>query len=75
MVSRKNYRQQTQKSPVKRFLFVLGLLFFLMYFVLGIMIIFWKELPLPLEYNGRIALGVILIVYSFLRFIRVLQKR
>ena len=75
MFSQRKSRYQTQKSPVQRFLFVLGMVFFLMYLVLGLMIIFWKELPLSLSYNGRLALGGLLIVYSFVRFIRLLQNR
>jgi uncharacterized membrane protein (DUF485 family) len=73
MLSRKR-SQNKQKSPIQRFLFVFGLVFFLMYFVLGMMIIFWDKLPLSLTHNGRIALGVLLIGYSFLRFVRLLQK-
>ncbi len=74
MFLRKRSQNETQKSPIQRFLFVLGLIFFLMYFVLGMMIIFWEQLPLSLTRNGRIALGVLLIGYSFLRFVRLLQK-
>jgi len=74
MFSRKRSQHETQKSPIQRFLFVFGLVFFLMYFVLGIMIIFWEKLPLSLTSNGRLALGALLIGYSFLRFVRLLQK-
>ncbi|ALM49731.1 hypothetical protein AMR72_12940 [Flavobacterium psychrophilum] len=74
MLSKRKSQEQTQKSPLQRFLFVLGIVFFLMYFVLGMMIIFWKEIPLTLTYNGRLAMGILLIVYSFYRFIRLLQN-
>ncbi len=74
MLSRKKSQNHIQKSPQQRFLFVLGILFFLMYFVLGIMIIFWKELPITLSQGGRIAMGSLLILYSFFRFIRLLQS-
>ena len=59
-----------KKSLKERFLLVIGLLFFLLYFVLGLIVIFWKEFPLIMEPTYRIAFGVILIVYSFLRFMR-----
>ncbi len=59
-----------KKSPSQRFLFVIGILFFLMYLVLGLIIIFWKSLPIAMPYNYRIAFGVLLIVYSFFRFAR-----
>ncbi len=75
MLSRNKSRYQTQKSPQQRFLFVFGLIFFLLYFALGIMVIFWKELPLQLSSNGRLAFGLLLIGYSFLRFVRLLQNK
>jgi len=74
MLLKRKSQEQTQKSPLQRFLFVLGIVFFLMYFVLGMMIIFWKEIPLNLTYNGRLGMGILLIVYAFYRFIRLLQN-
>lgn len=68
-------RNKTQKSPLQRFLFVLGMVFFLMYLALGLMIIFWDAIPLSLTPFGRIAMGVLLIGYSFFRFMRLLQSR
>jgi len=75
MLSKRDSQEQTQKSPLQRFLFVLGIVFFLMYFVLGMMIIFWKDIPLTLTYNGRLAMGILLIAYSFFRFVRLWQNR
>lgn len=64
-----------KKSPKERFLLVIGILFFLVYLCLGLTIIFWevifsKSFPLLMSANYRMAFGVILIVYSFLRFLR-----
>jgi uncharacterized membrane protein (DUF485 family) len=59
-----------KKSLKERFLLVIGLLFFLLYFILGLTIVFWDQFPLVMEPHYRIAFGVILIVYSFLRFLR-----
>lgn len=59
-----------EKSLKERFLFVIGLLFFLMYFVLGITVILWENFPIVTQTNYRIAFGVILILYAILRFIR-----
>ncbi|MEM0575869.1 hypothetical protein [Flavobacterium polysaccharolyticum] len=59
-----------KKSPKERFLLVIGLLFFLVYLFLGLAVIFWEELPLAMEFKYRIALGVLLIVYSIIRFQR-----
>ncbi len=59
-----------EKSLKERFLLVIGLCFFLMYFVLGLILIFWKELPIAMEQKYRVVFGIVLIVYSFFRFIR-----
>jgi tryptophan-rich sensory protein len=78
MTERKSYRNNIQKSPIQRFLFVLGMVFFLLYLALGIALIFWEALPmgfnLSISQNGRIAFGVLLIVYAFFRFVRLIQK-
>jgi hypothetical protein len=59
-----------EKSLKERFLLVIGLCFFLMYFFLGLILIFWKELPIAMEQKYRLVFGIVLIVYSFFRFIR-----
>lgn len=74
MLRDKKSEYQTQKSPQQRFLFVLGLIFFLLYLVLGFIIIFWKELPLNISYYGRLAFGSLLIIYAFIRFVRLLKS-
>lgn len=70
-----NYtKKRVQKSPKVRFLLVLGIFFFLIYFVLGLAVIFWKKFPIDLQPMYRIAFGVLLIVYAFFRFIRLIQN-
>jgi len=59
-----------EKSPKERFLLVIGILFFLIYLFLGLAVIFWKKLPINMPQNYRIAFGLLLIVYSLLRFLR-----
>ncbi|TAF45961.1 MAG: hypothetical protein EAZ51_06205 [Sphingobacteriales bacterium] len=68
--------EDRQKSPTKRFLLVLGIVMFSLYFVLGVMIIFWPNFPLMqgVEMVWKIAFGVLLIVYSFFRFIRLIKQ-
>ncbi len=68
-------QEKIQKSPAKRFLFILGLGMFSLYFVLRIIIMFWKEIPIDLAPGYRIAFGVLLIGYSFLRFVRLLRSQ
>ena len=68
-----SFKREEQKSPAKRFLFVLGLAMFTLYLVLGIAIIFWKDFPIQLAFGYRVAFGVLLIVYSFFRFVRLLK--
>jgi hypothetical protein len=66
-----------KKSLKERFLFVIGLLIFIAYFIFGLIFIFWDYLPiakslvLEIESVYRISFGVLLIVYSFIRFFRI----
>jgi undecaprenyl pyrophosphate phosphatase UppP len=64
-----------EKSLKERFLLVIGILFFLIYLVLGLIVIFWdllfiKQFPIIMQPVYRMAFGVLLIVYSFFRFFR-----
>jgi uncharacterized membrane protein (DUF485 family) len=63
-----------KKSPKQRFLLVIGIIFFLLYLFLGIMVIFWKQFPLEMEFKYRIAFGVLLIVYATIRFLRLIRE-
>jgi len=74
MLSRRNPDNNTQKSLLRRFLFILGIVFFLMYLVLGLLIIFWKDLPFAFTKYQRWGFGALLIVYAFFRFIRLIQN-
>ncbi len=62
-----NYQK---KSLNERFLLFMGMLFFLIYLTLGMVIIFWEKLPLKMPFHYRIAFGLLLIVYAFIRFLR-----
>lgn len=64
----KNFKE---KSLKERFLFVIGMLVFLAYFVLGLIFIFWKSMPIAMESVYRVAFGILLIVYSLVRFFRI----
>ena len=63
-----------KKSLKERFLLVLGILFFLAYLVLGLFVIFMKEFPIAMNTTYRTTFGIILIVYAFFRFIRLINK-
>jgi cytochrome c biogenesis protein CcdA len=63
-----------KKSLKERFLLVMGILFFLIYLTFGLLIMFWEKLPLNMPKGYRIALGGILIIYSFLRFLRFFNR-
>ena len=70
----KNFINSFQKKSLKgRFLLVIGILFFLVYLVLGLFIIFMKNFPIQMQSSYRIAFGVVLIVYSFIRFVRIIN--
>lgn len=73
-MSLNNDQEKIQKSPAKRFLFILGLGMFTLYFVLGVIIMFWRDFPIDMSQSYRIAFGVLLIGYSFLRFVRLLRS-
>jgi hypothetical protein len=60
---------------MKRFLLILGLVMFAFYLVLGLFIIFWDKFPVEIEKPYRIAFGLLLIIYSFFRFVRLARTR
>jgi len=66
-----------QKSPQRRFLFILGLITFIACFTLGLMVMFWSKLVdrLDLPTWQRMALGAMLLLYSLIRFFRFFRKR
>lgn len=68
-----------KKSPKQRFLFIIGILFFSLYLFMGVMVIIWeiifdKKFPILMASNYRIALGILLIVYSFIRAYRFINS-
>jgi len=62
-----------QKSPQRRFLFILGSAFFVVVIILGLMIVFWDKLPLNLTQTQRYTFGGLFIIYGILRFIRIIR--
>jgi uncharacterized membrane protein (DUF485 family) len=62
-----------KKSLKERFLLVIGILFFLLYFVLGLIVIFMDNFPMRMPMNYRIAFGVLLIVYAVIRCMRIIN--
>jgi len=63
----KIFKNIQEKSLKERFLLVLAILFFVVYFVLGLFIIFMKDFPIDMNMSYRVAFGILLIVYSFIR--------
>jgi cytochrome c biogenesis protein CcdA len=62
-----------QKSLKRRFLLILGIITFIGFFVLGLMVIFWDKI-LPDYGYKKILFGCLIIIYSVLRFARLLRK-
>ncbi|RZL66013.1 MAG: hypothetical protein EOO93_06080 [Pedobacter sp.] len=58
-----------QKSPKQRFLLILGLVMFVFYCCIGLACIFWKNLPLNIGQPYKIAIGIFLIIYAFVRLL------
>jgi len=69
----KVYRNIQKKSLKERFLLFIGILFFILYFVLGLFIVFMDNFPIDMIYGYRVAFAVLLIVYAFIRFIRIIN--
>ena len=74
LFSNSNNTNFRQKSPTKRFLSILGLCMFLFYFVIGMLIIFWDNFPIEIDKTYKNMFGILLIVYSFMRFARLWQN-
>jgi len=70
-----NLKTFMQKSPQQRFLFILGLVMFAFYLVLGVTLIVWKDMPVEIQRTYRILLGVLLIIYAVIRFTRVINQK
>jgi len=68
-----NYNNFKQKSPQQRFLLIFGLIILLFYFALGVLLIFWKDIPFDIQPTYRILFGILLIVYAIIRFFRLNQ--
>ena len=62
-----------KKSLKERFFLVIGMVFFVAYLAMGLTIIFWKNFPFDMKPGYRIAFGVVLIAYSFIRFFRIMN--
>lgn len=63
-----------EKSLSQRFFFILGIIFLLLYFILGSFFILVENLPFDIPYTNRVIFGIILIVYSIIRFFRIIKK-
>jgi hypothetical protein len=62
-----------QKSPARRFLFILGAALFIGVTIIGLLIMFWKGLPIPLTDTQRYTFGGLFIAYGILRFVRIIK--
>lgn len=63
-----------QKSLKRRFLFILGLITFICFFVFGLMVIFWDGIAQQFPLYQRRIFGGMIILYAILRFSRILKK-
>ena len=63
-----------QKSLKRRFLLILGIITFTCFVALGVMVMFWQGLPVQLSDTQRKIFGAMIILYSILRFSRLLKK-
>jgi len=70
-----NFNNFKQKSPQQRFLLIFGLIILLFYFALGVLLIFWKDIPFDIKPTYRVLFGILLIAYAILRFYRLNNQR
>jgi len=72
MLDRFNFKEKPLKE---RFLLILGLVTFICFLGLGLMIMFWNRLPLNMNTTQRYLFGSVIIVYSIIRFSRLFTKK
>lgn len=71
----RNNQNMEQKSLLRRFLFFIGMIFLILYVVLGIVFIVWKDMPVTLPYRNRVIFGIILLVYAVIRSFRIINNK
>ncbi|OCX50620.1 hypothetical protein BEL04_22875 [Mucilaginibacter sp. PPCGB 2223] len=64
-----------EKSLTRRFLLILGIITFIAFLVLGLMIIFWDKFPLDMPKYQRVLFGSLIIVYDVIRISRLFKKQ
>ncbi|RZJ76520.1 MAG: hypothetical protein EOO47_18475 [Flavobacterium sp.] len=71
--------QFKQKSPQQRFLFILGLFMILIFLSIGIILVFFSDMlnldPEKFPAKYRIAFAIVLVVYSAIRFGRIMNQK
>ncbi len=63
-----------QKSLKRRFLLILGIVLFVCFCTLGGMVMFWQDMPVNLLPWQRKVFGAMIVLYSVLRFSRLLKR-
>jgi hypothetical protein len=63
-----------QKSLKRRFLLILGIVTLVCIAALGLMLMFWQDIPVQLPNTQRKLFGGLIILYGILRFSRLLKK-
>jgi len=64
-----------EKSLTRRFLLILGIITFIAFLVLGLMIIFWDKFPLEMPKYQKVLFGSLIIVYDVIRVSRLFKKQ
>jgi hypothetical protein len=70
-----------QKSPKQRFLFILGLFFFVLFLCLGLVFIFWdnisrlNQFETSINSQQRLYFGVLLVFYGIYRFLKLMNNK
>jgi len=76
------YNNFKQKSPLQRFLFILGVFFFVLFVTMGSIFVFWDKLipsldkvSLRISEQQRFYFGILLMIYGAYRFLKLMNKK
>jgi CHASE2 domain-containing sensor protein len=68
------FKNNWQKSPKRRFLFILGAAAFIAICTFGLMVLFWDKMLPNIPKSQKTVFGGIIILYAFIRFSRLLKR-
>lgn len=62
------------KTTREKILLSVGIFFFLLYFLLGLLFVFYQHMPFDMQPWQKIGFGVVLIAYAVFRLVRLIRN-